>query len=279
VGSSQDLLPIGQFAEASRLSLKALRIYDRLGLLRPVRVDEQTGYRYYHEDQLRAARLISLLRRLEMPLALIKDVLEADAAAAVSLIAEFWSDTERRISEGRNVIEYIHQLIRGGAPMGYDVKTRQVEGAQALSVTQEVFVKDLSGFIHTAATALYRHVAASGGRAEGHLTVIYHGEVGEDSNGPVEVCLPVRQGSVSPGETVRLVELGAGTQAYTTITHAQLRFPEILKAYDAVYGWMKQNGRRPAGPPREIYFADLERARPNDPVCDVAWPVLSEPGV
>jgi protein phosphatase len=58
VGSGQDLLPIGQFAEASRLSLKALRIYDRLGLLRPVRVDEQTGYRYYHEDQLRSARLI-----------------------------------------------------------------------------------------------------------------------------------------------------------------------------------------------------------------------------
>lgn len=39
---------------------------------------------------------------------------------------------------------------------------------------------------------------------------------------------------------------------------------------------MKRNGRRPAGPPREIYFADVERARPNDPVCDVAWLVLSE---
>ena len=163
--------------------------------------------------------------------------------------------------------------------MDYEVKTRQVEGTQAVSVTQEVFVKELPGFIHTAGTALYRHIAASGGRPEGHLTVIYHGEVGEDSDGPVEVCVPVRQGSVPPRENVRLVELSAGTQAYTTITNAQLRFPEILKAYDAVYDWIKRNGRRPAGPPREIYFADVERARPSDPVCDVAWPVLSETGV
>jgi hypothetical protein len=105
-----------------------------------------------------------------MPLALIKDVLEADAAATMSLIAQFWSDTERRINEGRNVVEYIYQLIRGGPPMGYDVKTREVEGTQAVSVTQEVFVKDLPMFIHNTGTPLYRHVAGSGGRAEGQLT-------------------------------------------------------------------------------------------------------------
>ena len=46
------LLTIGEFARASRLSPKALRLYDELGLLRPVRVDEYSGYRYYSPDQL-----------------------------------------------------------------------------------------------------------------------------------------------------------------------------------------------------------------------------------
>ena len=41
------LLTIGEFARESRLSPKALRLYDQLGLLRPCRVDEWTGYRYY----------------------------------------------------------------------------------------------------------------------------------------------------------------------------------------------------------------------------------------
>ena len=50
------------FARASRLSPKALRLYDRQGLLPPDRVDPVTGYRYYREDRLSAARLIVRLR-------------------------------------------------------------------------------------------------------------------------------------------------------------------------------------------------------------------------
>lgn len=45
------LLTIGAFARVSRLSAKALRRYDEMGLLRPVRVDPFTGYRYYDEAQ------------------------------------------------------------------------------------------------------------------------------------------------------------------------------------------------------------------------------------
>lgn len=49
------------------LSIKALRLYDRLGLLQPAAVNQYNGYRRYHEDQLFAARLIAMLRRLDMP--------------------------------------------------------------------------------------------------------------------------------------------------------------------------------------------------------------------
>ncbi|HEX5671801.1 MAG TPA: MerR family transcriptional regulator, partial [Acidimicrobiia bacterium] len=65
------LLPIGAFARKSRLSLKALRLYDEMGLLKPAAVDRSSGYRYYDESQVGVARLIALLRRLEMPLAQI----------------------------------------------------------------------------------------------------------------------------------------------------------------------------------------------------------------
>jgi DNA-binding transcriptional MerR regulator len=65
------LLTIGEFARLSRLSQKALRLYDELGLLRPFRVDEWSGYRYYAPSQLERARLVAWLRRLGMPLAQI----------------------------------------------------------------------------------------------------------------------------------------------------------------------------------------------------------------
>ena len=65
------LLTIGEFARAARLSPKALRLYDDLGLLRPHAVDKWSGYRYYSPDQLERARLVAWLRRLGMPLAQI----------------------------------------------------------------------------------------------------------------------------------------------------------------------------------------------------------------
>ncbi|GAB2904611.1 hypothetical protein GCM10022245_45230 [Streptomyces mayteni] len=53
------LLTIGAFAMASRLSPKALRLYDELGLLPPARVDPVTGYRRYAPEQLDQARLVA----------------------------------------------------------------------------------------------------------------------------------------------------------------------------------------------------------------------------
>jgi len=80
------LLTIGEFARLARLSQKALRLYDELGLLRPFRVDEWSGYRYYAPSQLERARLVAWLRRLGMPLAQIGAVLDA-APAPPTLLA------------------------------------------------------------------------------------------------------------------------------------------------------------------------------------------------
>ena len=46
---THNLLSIGRFAEASRLSLKALRLYDRTGFLPLYHVDPKSGYRFYHD--------------------------------------------------------------------------------------------------------------------------------------------------------------------------------------------------------------------------------------
>lgn len=61
-------MTIGEFGEGTRLSPKALRIYEQLGLVVPAEVDPSSGYRRYSENQVEAAQLVGLLRRLGMPL-------------------------------------------------------------------------------------------------------------------------------------------------------------------------------------------------------------------
>ncbi len=68
----RDFIPIGRFAQITRLTIKALHIYDAIGLLRPVFVDGDSGYRYYSITQLTMARKIRLLRSIDMPLDAIR---------------------------------------------------------------------------------------------------------------------------------------------------------------------------------------------------------------
>lgn len=91
----RELLTIGAFARASRLTPKALRLYDELGLLPPAHVDPHSGYRLYHPGQLETARLVAWLRRLGMPLARIRTVCALDPAGAAAEVAAYWADVER----------------------------------------------------------------------------------------------------------------------------------------------------------------------------------------
>ena len=74
---------IGEFSKMGRVSIKALRHYDELGLLRPALVDRQTGYRYYTIEQLPLLNRILAYRSLgfslEQSRALIRDDISADA--------------------------------------------------------------------------------------------------------------------------------------------------------------------------------------------------------
>ncbi|MEV5428983.1 MerR family transcriptional regulator [Streptomyces sp. NPDC052701] len=105
------MLTIGAFAEASRLSPKALRLYDELDLLRPARVDPDTGYRYYAVEQVERARLVAWLRRLGMPLARIRTVCALEPAAAAREIRAHWAEVEAETAVRRDLAAFlVHHL-------------------------------------------------------------------------------------------------------------------------------------------------------------------------
>ncbi|MFE0802598.1 protein phosphatase 2C domain-containing protein [Streptomyces sp. NPDC058812] len=101
------LLTIGAFAKASRLSPKALRLYDELGLLTPARVDPVTGYRLYAPEQTDGARLVAWLRRLGMPLVRIQYVCSLGDAAAAREIRAFWAQAEADTAARRDLAAFL----------------------------------------------------------------------------------------------------------------------------------------------------------------------------
>lgn len=107
-------LTIGAFAQASRLSAKALRLYDELGLLRPACVDPVSGYRLYDPAQLDRARLVAWLRRLGMPLARIRVVGDLPPEAAAAEVAAYWAQVEADVAERRDLAAVLIDHLSGG---------------------------------------------------------------------------------------------------------------------------------------------------------------------
>jgi DNA-binding transcriptional MerR regulator len=265
-------LSISEFARRTRLSLKALRLYDQLGLLKPAEV-ASNGYRIYRESQLETARLVLLLRRLDMPLDVVKDVVSAptnDAAAA--LIASYWDGVERRVADQRELAAYLGGKVAGEPTRhaAYEVFEREAPERLVLTELRHVRIQEMETWFDAAHPELMRRAESYGGLA-GAPYRIFHGAVSEDSDGPVELCVPVAGGA---GDAA-VQHVPAQREAYVRVKRSQFEFPQILSAYEAVERWMREEERPCAGPPREIYVAGLgyATARPDEIVCEVAFPI------
>jgi DNA-binding transcriptional MerR regulator len=108
---TQELLSIGRFARVSGLTVKALRYYDDIGLLRPARVDDSTGYRYYTLAQARDAEAIRRLRSLDVPLEDVAELLHADAATVRERLAVHRARLEGRAVETQRILAELDRLI------------------------------------------------------------------------------------------------------------------------------------------------------------------------
>ena len=248
----EGLIPIGQFAAATRLSLKALRLYDENGLLRPAHVDPETGYRSYRIEQLRSATFIGLLRRAGMPLVEIRRVLDDPD---VSRIDAYEATLTDELAERKRVLAYVRGYLKEEqVPFAVDVK--KVDEQPYVSQSRRVTISDLERFVMTTLDEL---IASH--EPTGNAFTVYHGDVNAEDDGPVEVCLPVAAADK---------KLPAGEVAFTVAVGEQTTFPEIIGAYDAVAAWAKANGRELAGPPREIYLDEVTNDRPH---MEIAWPV------
>jgi DNA-binding transcriptional MerR regulator len=275
-GTSRDArLTIGAFASRSHLSPKALRLYDRLGVLVPAEVDTETGYRRYREGQLETARLISLLRRLDMPLATINDILALPESARSTALATWWDDVERRIDAQRDLLMYVLIRLAGKERSSdmFTIEQRDIPDQLVMTEQRHIFAADLPAWLEQSIGRMW-DVAPGVGGIVGPVFVIFHGEVSAESDGPVEVCAPISADGSTPLTMPTRIE-PAHREAFTRIPRSMLEYPQILTAYEAVEAWLTSNNHPISGSPREVYFTDVMAAGPDDLVCDIAFPYSS----
>jgi len=128
MGTSRDgLMSVGQVARSAGLTTKALRHYDRLGLLTPREVSAD-GYRWYDPAQVAHARTIARLRGLGLPLAVVRAILDdADDGAVRRLLTEHRATWQARDDRIRRALHHLNHLIDdpGGLTMSLNAPAKE----------------------------------------------------------------------------------------------------------------------------------------------------------
>lgn len=271
---SVNLVPIGRFSMMTRLSVKALRLYDENGLLPPAHVDPSSGYRYYDLGQANRAEAVRILRSVDMPLDEIHELLETDDPELVhKQLVVHWERLAERLAAQERTLAYLEALIRRKEGiMPYDVQvtevTPQLVAATKVHTNPSRIGDDIGAGFGTLMMALGRE----GLTPSGAPLIVYPDVIDEETDGDIEICVPVAAPISGDGD-VYSRELEGGSMA-TTVHHGP--YNQIAPAYHTLTGWISEHGHDVAGPPREIYLNDPQMVPAEDLLTRVEFPICSE---
>lgn len=243
------LYKIGLFSQMNQVTIKTLRHYDDIGLLKPVYVDEHSGYRYYTSAQLPVLHQILALRQMGFTLEEIKKV--RNGMSEEKLLLQKKSELIRKIAEETMKLSQVEcYLLQKDADREYHIVLKELP---------EVIVASMRTIIPSY-KALFHVVPPMGAEMERLGCVcavpeycfnIYHDGEYKESNIDVEVCEAVTQkkkdSNMVTFKTIEKVE----TAACVLHKGAYEGFP---KTYGAVLKWIEENGFEIIDNPRESYI-------------------------
>lgn len=261
-------MQIGRFSDTTRLSVKALRLYDEIGLLVPEHVDQSNGYRYYGPAQIVRAEAIRLLRSVDMPLDEISQLLNAAPESRERLMEAHLARLEAETASQRKKLAAFTELAKGRKHlMPYDVSQKDMPAMQVGAYEAEADLKTIGQVIGTGFGAIHGVIVPAGLEPSGAPFVIYHDVIDEETSGRVEMCIPVSE-AFEGTDTVTSKELPGGPVASTIHKGA---YDEIAPAYQAVSQWMATNGFEPAAPPCEAYLNDPTEISVSEQLTEILW--------
>ncbi len=269
---------IGAFSRLSLVPVSALRYYDELGLLKPVRVDPDTGYRYYAAQQLpRLNRLLALKDMglsLEQIALLLDDNLTPEQIRGMLKIKQI--ELRQQLEEGQvrlgRIEAWLEQFEQENKMTEYAVIIKKVA---ALRVAE---VRGIAPTMEQIGVTLDRlfdevqdYLSQKGVKSVKPAITIYYDQEMSDKDVSVGAAIAY-EGSILPdGEQVKTIELPAVERMASAIHHGS--FATLNRAYEEIFKWVETNGYQVTGPIREL---NLEYERGGDQskfVTEIQFPV------
>jgi DNA-binding transcriptional MerR regulator len=269
------MIKIGDFARLSQVSVVTLRYYDEMDLLKPVRVDTFTGYRFYSSDQLPRLNRILALKDLGFSLEQIKLML-VDGLTSEQLrgmLTMQRKEVEKRLADEQERLRRIEARLRQieleDTMPKYDVIVKNTPAMLVASRRVMIPTNDqVPQVLGPAYMEVYDYVHKQGARDIGPCFALWHSPSDVYENEDAEAVVPIDR-PLKGTDRVQVYELPS-TQVAAVVHHGE--FEDFTQGHAALLEWIDANGYRIAGPYREIYIRH-EKSDLSDSTTEIQFPV------
>jgi len=270
---SEGLLSIGAFSRATGISVNTLRSYHDTGVLVPARIDRQSGYRSYTADQLTDALIVVRLRTLDVPLAQVREIIEAHDPDTTRRILEAHQRTmHERLSETERIIS---ELQHGFAPeTNTPVHVRHHDAQHIARVTGDIGYDDLWHWLQRSYVRIGDAAAAGGGLLTGGASALYEAQIDNEEFERVEAFLPIAAPFVIP-KSFGDVTIGEVPEGFSAVLVHRGPFANIGETYVALGAWVAHHAEPTGAKVCERYLvgpgnsADEAAYR-----TEISWPIV-----
>jgi len=276
---TNDRIPIGRFSLMTHLTGKALRLYDRKGLLVPQAKDQFTGYRYYTFPQIEKGIKIKTLCWLGFGLDEIATLLQAEDEGKKDLISGMMRNRAIEIRSDILRLEKIEKVLLGSdsamellsmsvtEPGIKDIPELRVLSRREKGTYRKTIGKhagELFGFVGSPA---FQH---SNAKITGPLMFICHDEEYKENNADIETVLPFA-GRVNINDPAIKERTLPAVQVVSAIYKGPYDGVEV--GYSRLFEYMTQHGLEIAGGSRSLYINDPEKVPEEELLTEVQIPV------
>ena len=264
------MFKIGEFSQMAQVSVRMLRHYDKLGLLKPSSVDHFTGYRYYTLDQLPRLNRILAMQDLGLSLRQIGDLLKQNLpveqfqgmlALKQAELSQQIEEEQRRLARVQARLRMIEQEDEASP---YEVILKVTEPLTAATIRHIVpTLQDMQTYRCSMLDDVYIWLEQQAIKPDGHEIIIYHMTEYVEENMDMEVAIPVGNdvhdelAGHSRGDlNIRKLE---ETGDFACTVHSG-HIWDIPQAIISLVTWIKTNGYEIMGGIREIHLCGRETA-------------------
>ena len=268
------MLKIGEFSKLSRVSIRMLRHYDEIGLLKPVQTDPVSGYRFYGEDQLPIAGRITALKDMGFGLSVIGQLLdhyddprmlERHLLVKQAELQEEYQQMAYRL----RLLDTALERLRKDEIMKCDVTLKTFPERYAATVRMNLPAYEMEGMLWS---TMASETASLGVVPDDpcYCSVMYFDAEFKEADVDVEAQKTVK-GRYPDTEHVKFRMLPAVTVASATCKGSYVQLNEVMAF---VAGWVTDNGYEFNGPAFNIYHVSPhETSDPEAFVTEICYPV------